>query len=211
MKNNSTLLHEWFNGLKRYTFDFNEKEIFQNGLYVLFESGEKFEGLDRIVRIGTHTGQNNLVKRLSEHFLRPNKDRSVFRKHIGRAILVRDNDHELLTHWNIDLTSKKSREKWEGKIDKTAIQVVENKVSDYMKNHFSFTVIPIENKEKRLFFETGIVATVLQSPSFYPSPNWLGKFATQAKIRDSGLWQIQGQNGTPLDCDSLENLWQLIQ
>ena len=36
--------------------------------------------------------------------------------------------------------------------------------------------------------------------------NWLGKFATHLKIRESGLWQVQGLNGKPLDCDSIENL-----
>ena len=206
MENNSTLLHKWFNDLKRHTFDFDKNEICQNGLYVLFESGEKFEGMDRIVRIGTHTGQNNLVKRLTEHFLTPNKDRSVFRKHIGRSILVRDNKLDLLAQWNIDLTTKKSREKWAEKIDKAALQVVENEVSDYMQNHFTFAVIPIESKVNRLFFEAGLVATVLQSPNFYPSQNWLGKFATHLKIRESGLWQVQGLNGKPLDFDSIENL-----
>ena len=42
MENNSTLLHKWFNDLKRHTFDFDKNEICQNGLYVFFDSCEKF-------------------------------------------------------------------------------------------------------------------------------------------------------------------------
>ena len=38
-----------------------------NGVYVLFEMGEEGHGGERIVRIGTHTGQNNLAPRIREH------------------------------------------------------------------------------------------------------------------------------------------------
>ena len=59
--------------------------------------------MDRIVRVGTDTGQNNLKSRMSQHFTNENKDRSIFRKNIGRAILNKNNS-SLLNYWNLDLT-----------------------------------------------------------------------------------------------------------
>ena len=53
----------------------------QNGIYVLFENGEQGHGGDRIVRVGTHRGRNNLPGRIREHLYKANKDRSIFRKH----------------------------------------------------------------------------------------------------------------------------------
>ena len=51
--------------------------------------------VDRIVRIGTHRGDNNLYNRLKEHFINENKDRSIFRKNIGRALLNKNQDSYL--------------------------------------------------------------------------------------------------------------------
>ena len=56
---------------------------------VLFETGELAHGADRIVWVGTHTGSNEMPSRLKQHFLKENKDRSIFRKNIGRALLNR--------------------------------------------------------------------------------------------------------------------------
>ena len=61
--------HNFFNGLKRFRFPFNERDIPLNGIYVLFEKGEKAHDCERIVRIGTHTGNNQLRSRLYQHFL----------------------------------------------------------------------------------------------------------------------------------------------
>jgi hypothetical protein len=49
----------------------------------MFEAGESGHGTDRIVYVGTHTGPGNLPARLAEHFVRENKDRSIFRGNIG--------------------------------------------------------------------------------------------------------------------------------
>ena len=78
-------LHKLFNNMKIYSFPFNEELIPKNGIYILFEKGEKGHNTNRIVRVGTHTGINQLRSRLKQHFLNENKDRSIFRKNIGRA------------------------------------------------------------------------------------------------------------------------------
>ncbi|MBL0721133.1 MAG: hypothetical protein JJV88_00975 [Sulfurovum sp.] len=97
-------IHHIFQNLKRYKFPFNEEELPKNGIYILFEKNELAHNGERIVRVGTHTGDDNLAKRLKEHFMKENKDRSIFRKNIGRAILSKKDD-SFLEQWNWDLTT----------------------------------------------------------------------------------------------------------
>jgi hypothetical protein len=91
-------LHALFGGLERFTFDFPAGQISANGIYLLFEKGEPGHDTDRIVRVGTHTGDNQLPSRLRQHFCNENKDRSIFRKNIGRALLKRAGD-PFLEQW----------------------------------------------------------------------------------------------------------------
>ncbi len=92
-------LHKIFNKMKRITFPFEDKDIPKNGIYILFEKDELGHEEDRIVRVGTHTGESQLKPRLYQHFLNENKDRSIFRKNTDRAILNKNND-EYLDVWN---------------------------------------------------------------------------------------------------------------
>lgn len=94
-------LHSLFNRPPRQRFPFGEEAIPRNGIYVLFENGEHVHGADRIVRVGTHTGANQLRSRLKHHFVNENKDRSIFRKNIRRAILQREKD-PFLEQWSLD-------------------------------------------------------------------------------------------------------------
>lgn len=102
-------LHEWANSLPALRFPFADATIPLNGIYVLFEHGEVAHGTNRIVRVGTHTGTGQLRSRLRQHFLVENKDRSIFRKNIGRALLNRDHD-PFLPIWELDRTSRLARE-----------------------------------------------------------------------------------------------------
>jgi hypothetical protein len=110
----------------------NLSKVPPNGVYVLFENGEQRHNGERIVRIGTHRGQNNLAPRIREHLYTPNKDRSIFRKHVGRCLLARAED-AFLIQWEIDLTTKASREMYGHKVDKVRLQEVETEVTHYMR------------------------------------------------------------------------------
>src|SRR5713101_1241907 len=101
-------LHGWASSLPSFHFPFGESQIPLNGIYILFEKGETAHGTNRIVRIGTHTGSAQLRSRLRQHFLIENKDRSIFRKNIGRALLNRDHD-PFLPWWELDRTSQTMR------------------------------------------------------------------------------------------------------
>ncbi len=87
MSNECADIHRLSQTLERHSFPFNELKIPLNGIYILFQKDESAHSQDRIVRVGTHTGKDRLRLRLKEHFLTENKDRSIFRKNIGGALL----------------------------------------------------------------------------------------------------------------------------
>jgi len=200
-------LHEIFNSSKRFYFPFDNdlKKIPLNGIYVLFENGEKFKNLDRIVRIGTHTGQNQLRSRLLQHFVKENKNRSIFRKNIGRAILNRDRN-PYLTIWELDTTSRIEKVKNGHFIDKLLEIDLEKQISKYIQDNLSFTVFEVQDKNKRLFWESRLISTLALSNEINISNNWLGKFSPKDKICKYGLWQVNELFNNTLDLSELEIL-----
>lgn len=202
-------LHKIFNGLTRHRFPFDESLIPKNGIYVLFETGERAHGdRDRIVRIGTHTGKDNLRRRLAEHFLRENKDRSIFRKNIGRALLNQKSD-DFLKQWEIDLTTKAARLQHAGQIDLEKLSKVEKEVSAVIGGgSFTFCVFRVDDKQYRLELEERMIATVNHCGSCNPSKTWLGNHSPKSQIKESGLWLVQGLNGRDMDAEDLKKLEQ---
>lgn len=198
-------LHLLFNSMKRFHFPFNENEIPENGIYILFEEGEKAHKGDRIVRIGTHTGKNQLISRLKQHFLNENKDRSIFRKNIGRAILNRKKD-PFLEKWELDLTTKQAKDKFLSSINLEKQKQIEKEVTKYIQENFSFVVFPIEDKEKRLDMEAKIISTISLCKDCKPSRNWFGLFSPKEKIKKSGLWLINELYKQPMSSQDIEEL-----
>ncbi|GHT94650.1 hypothetical protein FACS1894141_1720 [Spirochaetia bacterium] len=198
MKDNCDYIHNLFNEQKKYTFPFCSDDIPKNGIYILFENGETAHSTNRIVRIGTHTGENQLPSRLKQHFLTENKDRSIFRKNIGLAILNKRGD-PYLKQWEWDLTSRESKEKYLKLIDSKRQAEIEKEVSDYMRKCFSFIVFRVDSKEARLSLESKIISTVSLCENCKPTQNWLGNYSTKEKIRQSGLWLVNELWKTPLN------------
>lgn len=199
-------LHSKLQNLPRYSDGFDLKSIPQNGLYFLFENGELAHDGERIVRVGTHTGQNNLPKRICEHLYTENKDRSVFRKHIGRSILAKNSD-PFLDVWNFDLTTKKDRAEKSKFVDTKKLVETEMHVSLYIKQNFSFCVLQMDRKEDRLSMETALLSLLVQCPACRASENWLGAYHPNKKISHSGLWNIQGTRGIAADKAVLKALF----
>jgi len=191
MSGNCNKIHQWFNGLKRFHFPFDKAEIPRNGIYILFEKGEKAHGTDRIVRIGTHTGEGQLISRLRQHFIKENKDRSIFRKNIGRALLNRDEDSFLET-------TRKGKELRTEKMDFEKQKEVEKNVTQCIQNNFSFVVFEVDEKDKRLGLESKIISTVSLCGECKPSKNWFGLSSPKKKIRESGLWLVNELYKEPL-------------
>jgi hypothetical protein len=176
--------------LDRHSFPFEPDSIPDNGVYLLFEEGEPGHGGARIVRTGSHRGQGNLVSRLREHFVVENKDRSIFRKNIGRALLHREDD-PFLEDWNLDLTPRAARERHGDRIDFEKQDEVEGQVSHTIHERFTFATLRAKNPSLRKDIERGLIATISLCRECGPSDGWLGIFSPVNKIRQSGLWQTQ--------------------
>lgn len=202
-------LHVWANSLPLHKFPVNEHILPLNGLYLLFEKGEVAHGTFRIVRVGTHTGTDQLQSRLRQHFLVENKDRSIFRKNIGRALLNRDQD-PFLSDWELDLTTRYAKEQHFTRIDINRQKAIEKQVSDYIQSSFSFVVLSADNKERRLRLESRIISTLSFCEECQPSAGWLGQFSPKLKIRECGLWLVNELYGQPLSAEEFAELQRLI-
>lgn len=198
-------IHKLFNDLKRFTFPFDDSQIPLNGIYILFENGEFGHSLDRIVRIGTYTGKSQLRSRLNQHFILENKDRSIFRKNIGRAILNKRKD-PYLEIWELDLTTKNNREKFAFLVNKEYQSQIEKEVSKYIQDNFSFCMFKVENKEKRKELESKLISTISLCNDCGPSKNWLGRYSIKDKIRISGLWQVNELYKVPISKKNYKEL-----
>ena len=190
-------LHQLFNNMILFRFPFNAKLLPKNGIYILFEDGERAHSTNRIVRAGTHTGVNQLPSRLEQHFIKENKDRSIFRKNIGRAILSRDHD-PFLEQWELDLTPFEAKRMYLPALDLAKQKQVERQVREYMQGHLCFVVFRVDDKKKRLDWESKIISTVSWCTECGHSTTWLGNFSPKEKIKQSGLWIVNELYKTPL-------------
>ena len=214
MESLAVRLHQLFNQQKRFSFPFQEKkkEIPSNGIYIIFEKGETFQGMDRIIRVGTHTGENQLFSRLNQHFLKENNNRSIFRKNIGRSLLHKENN-PYSKEWEYDTTSREGKEKYAKFLNLELEKELEKKISSYIHENLSFVIFEVKTKEKRLFWEERIIATLSKAANrgeIKPSDKWLGNFSPIEKIRNSGLWLVQGLDKEGLTEEEFEKLKLLI-
>lgn len=182
-------VHELVSERPLFGFPFPDEQIPRNGIYILVEEGEVGHSTNRIVRVGTHTGAGQLRSRLRQHFLNRNKDRSIFRKNIGRALLRRDQD-PFLQQWEIDLTPRRNRERYGAVIDTEQLRSVEERVSETIQTRFRFTVFKVPERDQRLHLEARLISTVSRCTVCGPSDTWLGRHSPKEKIRQSGLWQV---------------------
>ncbi|MBC8386520.1 MAG: hypothetical protein H8E13_00500 [Actinobacteria bacterium] len=210
MSEECQLIHKIFNNLPRLKFPFNNEAIPLNGIYILFEKGHTGHNLDRIVRIGTHTGNNQLRSRVNQHFLLENKDRSIFRKNIGRAILNSRRD-PYLKIWEIDLTSREKRIKFNYLLNRKYQSQIEKELSKYIQDYFSFCVFEVEDKGKRKDLESKLISTISLCNECGPSKEWLGMYSPKEKIKSSGLWQVNELYKNPLSKNDFLELKLLIK
>lgn len=207
-KSSCAQLHKWARSLERHSFPFNESLLPHDGIYVLFEKGEKAHGGARVVRVGTHTGVGQLRSRLRQHFVVENKDRSIFRKNIGRALLTKRGD-EYASVWELDMTPAAARKHSGHKLDAAKQARVERRVTAYLQKSFSFAVVEVPNKVKRLQLESKIISTLSHCTECVGSALWLGNHSPKEKIRQSGLWLVNELYKKPLSPADLVYLQRL--
>lgn len=180
-----------------------------NGIYILFQKNEVGHSEERIVGVGTHTGDKEFHSRLRQQFVNLRKDRAIFRKNIGRALLNRDRD-SFLEYWELDLTSREAKERYSPLIDFDRQELIEEQVSEFIRDNFSFCAFEVNDKATRLEIKSKLIATVSWCKECGPSANWLGNDSPDPKIAKSGLWQVQQLYKTPFDAAGIERLSELI-
>ena len=172
------------------------------GVYFLFEPGElRADGTTlRVTRVGTHAvsagSHSTLWQRLRAHrgTLRGssagggNHRGSVFRRHVGEALLARDG-HGALETWGKGSTASRLVRQGEHNWEVT--------VSSYLAD-FLFTWVPLpgpasaDNDRARLERNAIALLSNLRRPGFNPpSPRWLGRSSSTAEIQASGLWNVE--------------------
>jgi len=197
-------VHLLFSSKQIVPFPFNPSKLPKNGIYVLFEDGETAHGAKRIVRVGTHTGDDHLRLRLRQNFMQDSKDRSGFRKMIGSAILQRDSDL-FVKQWELELTTSEVKEGSQ-KVDLKRLAEVEKRVTEYIQKHFQLSVIEVKEKTERLELESKIISTISRCDECKPSAGWLGSHSPREKIRESGLWLMNELYKTQLTDSDIEKL-----
>ncbi len=192
-------LTELFNQVARHSFPYEEKDMPPNGIYVMFEAGEKHNALDRVVRIGSHIGQNRLFERINEHYIGHDHRDSIFRKHLGRCFLTIDKETNYIGCWDLKIKKTKDKAKNLNRINWDLEEKYENKITAYIRSKLSFILIPdLIDERMRLRLERGLIATFAQENEKTISENWIGKYHPDHKIFTSGLWNIHHVNATPL-------------
>lgn len=80
-----------------------------------------------------------------------------------------------------------------------------------MRENVSFVCFRVDTETERLRLEEGMISELNQNPNFRPEENWLGLHSPEPRITFSGLWNVQGLDGTPISEDDLENIKQLVR
>jgi hypothetical protein len=170
----------------------------RHGVYFFLEDGQaRADGASKIVRVGAHalrpTDQTTLWGRLRQHRGRTggrnpgsgNHRASVFRRHVGTALIRRDGQPGgLLESW----ASSHRNPAWAQAEDQ-----LERDVSRHIRSMpFLWLAVPSrpDGSSDRGLIERNSIALLscrTGGPD-QPSASWLGHHATSAKVRQSGLW-----------------------
>jgi len=220
-------LHQQLEPLPLIRYPFSKESLPKNGIYFFYEDGQVWGhggGLPRIVRVGTHR-DGNFPSRISEHFLLNEskmnfgidgaapKDRSIFRKNIGRALLSRSHDG-YLPLWEIDFISRANRQQYGTMRNLEKEKDVEREITKILRSTFSFRFIVMENQVERMGssgLESNLIGTCAKCSSCKPFEGWLGKHSPIEKIRTNGLWLVQHLTAEVIDDSQKEQVLSAVR
>lgn len=220
-------LHQSLDMLPRISYPFDVSALPENGIYFLYEEGESCShqtAKQRIVRVGTHR-DGNFRSRLAEHFLLNERkmaftrdqpaphERSIFRKHIGRALLNKAQD-PYISVWDIDFTKRKTRDANRHLRDIGKEAAIEREVTQILRENFSFRFVEMADQIQRMGhqgLERPLIGTLASCPLCGPSSGWLGRYSPNVQIRESGLWLIQHLKAAPLSPPQMELITTAIE
>jgi hypothetical protein len=200
-------LHKVLEKYPEYRHPIDWRQLPSNGVYFFYQKGETWGhgGIrPRIVRVGTHR-KGNFVSRMKSHYIDVRKiermssstacpkDRSIFRKNIGRALLGRTKS-KYLSIWNIDFQTQANRKQFGGRRKVDFERRIEREITDALEKTFSFRVIPTGTHEAIIGgegLEARLIGTLANCGLCQASRNWLGKYSPVGEIRNGKLWLVQ--------------------
>lgn len=163
------------------------------GVYFFSEPGELREGGGtRVVRVGSHaltaTSKTTLWSRLRAHRGTAkgggNHRASVFRLHVGTALLARGQHPEAAMTWGRRSSAPAGARDVE--------RGLERAVSDHI-GQMPFLWLAVGDRKDRALVERGSIALLSNHgrPAIDPaSPGWLGRDADRDLVRSSHLWNV---------------------
>lgn len=172
----------------------------RRGVYFFFENGEKRQkGREpRVVRVGTHAVsakvKSTLWSRLRAHKGRRggkhagggNHRGSIFRLHVGTAIINRDN-------LSFDSWGKGSSGGSDLRVKEHPLEI---SVSETIRS-MPFLWLEADDEPGpntiRKYIERNsisLLSNFKRAPIDPPSPCWLGQYCSNEKLRKSGLWNV---------------------
>jgi hypothetical protein len=168
----------------------------ERGVYFFFEPGEHRVGrpdAPRVVRVGTHAvsagSRSTLWGRLRAHRGggdgRGNHRGSIFRLHVGNALLARDGT--TIATWGIGANAPR--------IVRDSEVEHERRVSAYIgAMHVVWLAVPDEPgpRSDRAVIERNAIALLSRGCAQHdrPSQDWLGRSSPRLEISRSGLWNL---------------------
>ena len=175
------------------------EELPRQGVYFFFDDNEPTTfstSIPRLVRIGTHgvsagsvaTLRNRLRTHLGTRAGAGNHRASVFRLHVGRAIIQRDQLEQDFPSWGKGQSAPKEITEREAPL--------EAKVSKYIGN-LRVLFVPVLDTagtgSMRATIERQFISMFTENLCAIEdtSSTWLGRFSDKPSIRDSGLWNIR--------------------
>lgn len=215
-------VHELIQLLPEVRWPFDVEHLPRNGIYFFYEKGETWGhggAQSRIVRVGTHK-EGNFRSRIAEHYLVDErkmlfdqhqsapKDRSIFRKNIGRALLQRDQD-PYLSVWDIDFIPRASRETDGFRRDVEKERQIEGEVTRIIREQFTFRWLELDGEARRMGsqgLEAAFIGTLASCGECHPTSDWLGRSSPRPKITRSGLWQEQHLTASEFTEDSIAEI-----
>lgn len=169
----------------------------RRGLYIFYNPGDRrmFSPSDpRIVRVGTHAvsagSSSSLWQRLKTHKGKEdgggNHRGSIFRLHIGTALIARD---------NLDCSSWAIGQSTNSELMGKEIEI-ERKVSDYIRNMSVLCLLiddPSSKTSDRAYLEQNIIALMSGpiGPVDFADESWLGYYCANPAVRRSSLWNVE--------------------
>ena len=170
----------------------------RRGVYYFFEPGEfRHEQREqlRVVRIGTHAvgkgSRTTLWNRLRAHRGstdgRGNHRGSVFRQHVGNALLARSQDATSMPSWGLRRSAPRGVRDQE--------TTLERKVSEYI-GKMPFLSLAVDDEpgttSVRAYLERNSIGLLTSETPLIdpPSAEWLGNHSVEPLIRRSGLWNL---------------------